>query len=143
MFTNQPPIPTSITEAFGRWLADQEWSIAPGGEDESSWVMNENRDYLVESITSDSEGRAIPPEEMEHVLTVMQSAPRMLRFILRGLEIIDDATLNDSTKVEHMQLLLSEVAGQTLRTYGTPLDVARAVQERQASRGDEDEEDEE
>lgn len=134
MAANQLTVPTTTTQAFGRWLADQEWSIAPGGEDESSWIMNENRDYLVESITSDSEGRAVPEEEMKHVLTVMESAPRVLRFMLRGLEILDDATLNDSRKLEHMQLLLAEVAGQTLRAYGTPLDVARAVQERQASR---------
>ena len=82
----------------------------------------------------DSEERFVPNDEMKEALRLMQHAPQLLRFVLRGLELLDNATLNDSNKVEHLQLLLAEVAGNCLRGQGGALDIARAVQDRQASR---------
>lgn len=120
------------TAAFGKWLADQEWNFDEDGE--LTWILNDDHRYLVEGVFEDSEERLVPLSEMKEALRLMQHAPRLLRFVLRGLELLDNATLNDSNKVKHLQLLLSEVAGNCLRGQGAPLDVARAVAERQASR---------
>lgn len=131
-----PLLPTAAqqlaTQQFGAWLADQEWTFDADGE--VAWVLDEDGRYLAEGIYEDSENRMVPNEEMKRALRLMQHAPRMLRFLLRALEAVDNATLNDSTKLEHVQGLLAEVVGQALAGQGAPLDVARAVQHRQASR---------
>lgn len=131
-----PLLPTAAqqlaTQQFGAWLADQEWAFDTDGE--IAWVLDEDGRYLAEGIYEDSENRMVPNEEMKRALRLMQHAPRMLRFMLRAMKALDNATLNDSTKLEHVQGLLAEVVGQALAGQGAPLDVARAVQDRQASR---------
>lgn len=126
------PVPASQTDTYGTWLADQEWHFAEDGQ--WAWILNDENRYLVEGVFEDSEERLVPNDEMKEALRLMQLAPRLLRFVLRGLELLDNATLNDSNKVEHLQLLLAEVAGNCLRGQGGALDIARAVQDRQASR---------
>lgn len=125
-------VPASHTAAYGKWLADQEWNFDEDGE--MAWILNDENRYLVEGVFQDSEERLVPLDEMKQALRLMQHAPRLLRFVLRGLELLADAKAKDSTKVEHLQLLLSEIAGNCLRGQGAPLDVARAVEDRQASR---------
>lgn len=85
-------------------------------------------------MSEDSDERLVANCEMKEALRLMQHAPRLLRFVLRGLELLGDAVLNNPAKVEHLQLLLSEVAGSCLCGQGAPLDVARAVENWQASR---------
>jgi len=126
------PVPASQTAAYGKWLADQDWNFDEDGG--YSWILNDENRYLVEGVFEDSEERLVPLPEMKQAMRLMQHAPRLLRFVLRGLELLDDATVNDARKVEHVQLLLAEVAANCLRGQGEPLDVARAVEERQASR---------
>ena len=124
------PIPPAA--AFGQWLADQDWHFADDGP--WAWLLTADHRYLVEGVREDSEGLLVPNEEMKQALRLMQHAPRLLRFVLRGLELLDDATLNDSTKTAHLQLLLGEVAGECLRDQGDALTVARAVEDWQARR---------
>lgn len=126
------PVPASQTAAYGKWLADQDWNFEEDGQ--WAWLLNDKGNYLVEGVYADSEARQVPNEEMKQAMRLMQHAPRLLRFVLRGLELLDDATVNDARKVEHVQLLLAEVAANCLRGQGEPLDVARAVEQRQASR---------
>lgn len=127
-----PSIPASHTAAYGQWLADQEWNFSEDGQ--WAWILNDDNRYLVEGVSEDSDERLVANGEMKEALRLMQHAPRLLRFVLRGLELLGDAALNNPTKVEHLQLLLSEVAGSCLRGQGAPLDVARAVENRQANR---------
>lgn len=125
-------VPRTHTADYGKWLADQEWNFDEDGA--IAWILNDENRYLVEGVYEDSDARLVPNGEMKEALRLMQHAPRLLRFVLRGLELMDNATLNDSTKLEHLQMLLSEVAVNCLGGQGAPLDVARAVKNRQASR---------
>lgn len=125
-------VPRSHTEAYGKWLADQQLHFDEDGE--MAWILNTDNRYVAEGVFEDSEERLLPNPEMKELMRLMQHAPALLRAVLGSLALLDDGSLNDTRRNERIQALLSEVAGSCLRGQGDPLDVARAVADRQASR---------
>ena len=128
---------------YGRWLAELNWKFSD--QDENAWVVDADGRYIAEGVVEDSEQLLLPVEQMHNALQLMQHAPRLLRFVLRGLEVFDSPGLSDKTMLEHLRLLLEEVAGDCLKNVGKPREVARAVEQAQQDAFDEmeDEDDEE
>jgi hypothetical protein len=105
----------SISAAdFGKWLADQEYRYDEMGEE--AWLLDVMGNYLAEGVTDDSEGRSLENEQMKEALTLMQHAPRLLRFTLRALELLTlTATkMSPEEKIKAVTVLLEEVAGNCL-----------------------------
>lgn len=120
---------STSTLEFGKWLADQEYRFDSMGEE--AWLLDAAGNYIAEGVSQDSEGKCLSNDEMKQALDLMQHAPRLLRFVLRTLKVLDNATLNDTRKLEAVKLMLKEVAGNCLGNHNW-LEVALAVRRQQA-----------
>lgn len=114
---------------YGNWLADQEYRYDEMGE--NAWLLDVMGTYLAEGVSEDSEGRCLSTEHMKQTLQLMQHAPRLLRFVLRGLQLLNGTKQSPAEKNAALKLLLEEVAGNCLGQHQWP-QVALAVRRRQA-----------
>lgn len=111
-------------------MADQEYRYDELGED--AWLLDVMGNYLAEGVTEDSEGKALATDQMKETLMLMQHAPRLLRFVLRALELlsITNTKMSPAEKVKAVTVLLEEVAGNCLGQHQWR-QVAVAVRRRQ------------
>lgn len=123
---------SSSTFDFGKWLADQEYRYDALGED--AWLLDAAGNYLAEGVSEDSEDKCLGSDEMKQALQLMQHAPPLLRVVLRALKVLDNATLNDTRKLDSLKLMLEGVASNCLGPHNW-LEVARTVSRQQAQAG--------